>query len=118
MERTASLLPDEVGRPTSPDLFIAALGDQARHWARPLVLALRSEGHRVETDYDDASLKSQLRRADKLGTRWVCIVGEDELQANQIVLKDLQAKTQQSVPADRCLAELRRRLTTRAAGGT
>jgi histidyl-tRNA synthetase len=110
MERLAELLTPDAGQPTPPDLFMAALGRQAQSWAAPLVLALRKEGYGVETDYDDASLKSQMRRADKLGARWVCIVGENELTAGQIVVKNLQMKAQETLAADRALDELRLRL--------
>jgi histidyl-tRNA synthetase len=110
MERMAELLPPEIGQPASPDLFMAALGEQARAWAAPVVLALRKEGYRVEAEYEDASLKSQMRRADRLGARLVCIVGENELATGQIVVKNLQTKVQETVEADRALDELRLRL--------
>ncbi|MBI3620743.1 MAG: histidine--tRNA ligase [Nitrospirae bacterium] len=112
MERMAELLPPELGQPAAPDLFMAALGEQARAWAAPLVLALRKEGYRVETEYGDASLKSQMRRADKTGARWVCIVGENELTSGQIVVKNLQTKAQETLEADRALDELRLRLAS------
>jgi histidyl-tRNA synthetase len=110
MERMAELLPPETGRPLPPELFMAALGERARRWLRPVTMQLRSEGVRVEAEYEEASLKSQLRRADKLGARLVCIVGENELAAGQIVLKNLQTKAQETLAADRALEELRRRL--------
>jgi histidyl-tRNA synthetase len=75
-----------------------------------LLLQLRAEGYRVETDYDDASLKSQMRRADKLGARWVCIVGEQELAAGQLIVKNLQTKSQETLPGDGALTQLRKRL--------
>jgi len=111
MERAAELLPLEIGRPAGPDLFMAALGEKARRWIQPLTLQLRAESYRVEAEYEEASLKSQMRRADKLGARFVCIVGENELAAGQIVLKNLQTKEQETLAADGCLDELRRRLT-------
>ena len=97
MERLVLLLPPDTGHPAPVDLFVAALGSRAVSWVRPLIQALRSDGYRVETDYDESSLKSQMRRADKLDARWVCIVGENELQAGQAVIKNLQTKVQETV---------------------
>jgi histidyl-tRNA synthetase len=111
MERAASLLPADAGQPAGPELFVAALGNRAKDWARPLIHQLRAEGYRVETDYEDSSLKSQLRRADKLGARFVCIVGDNELKTGQIALKDLQAKTQETLPAGEAVRQLRSRLS-------
>ena len=110
MERTAELLPADAGRPEGPDLFMAWLGRSARAWAAPIVLALRAEGYRVETEYEDASLKSQMRRADRLGARLVCIVGENELASGRIVVKNLRTTSQETVAAERILDELRTRL--------
>jgi histidyl-tRNA synthetase len=110
MERMAELLPPETGRPVPPDLFMAALGDKARRWLRPVTMQLRSEGVRVEAEYEEASLKSQLRRADKLGARLVCIAGENELASGQIVIRNLRTASQETVAADRLLDEIRKRL--------
>ena len=51
-------------------------------------------------DYEGRSLKSQMRRADKSGARYVLILGEDELIRRQIQLRDMKTKTQTSLPLD------------------
>jgi histidyl-tRNA synthetase len=51
-------------------------------------------------DYEGRSLKSQMRRADKSGARYVLILGEDELIGRQIQLRDMQTKTQALLPLD------------------
>ena len=110
MERAAELLPPEIGQPAPPALFMATLGEKARRWAHPITLRLRAEGYRVEADYEEASLKSQMRRADKLGAGFVCIVGENELASGQIVLKNLQTKSQETLAADHVVDALCQRL--------
>ncbi|MBU4319927.1 MAG: histidine--tRNA ligase, partial [Nitrospinae bacterium] len=44
--------------------------------------------------YDSASLKSQLRRADKLGANYVFIIGDDELKSGMIKWKNLKNGSQ------------------------
>ena len=44
------------------------------------------------------SLKSQLRRADKINTRIAMILGESEVEEGVVQLKDLLKKTQDKVP--------------------
>ncbi len=117
MERAAGLLPPDVGQPAPLDLFVAALGREARAWARPLVFELRSDGYRVETDYEESSLKSQMRRADRLGARLVCIIGDDELKNDRMVLRNLHTKEQTSLPAERAAEEIRRRLQSMPPSG-
>jgi histidyl-tRNA synthetase len=58
---------------------------------------LRSRGHTAEVDGRGGSLKSLLRRADSLGARCAVVLGDTELAANTVVLKDLDRHTQVSV---------------------
>ena len=51
----------------------------------------------AEWDYEGRSLKSQLRRADRLRARHVVIVGENELAAGKVQLRDMTEKTQREV---------------------
>lgn len=94
MERVASLIDRSQIKPSNPDLFIALLGKEARDIAIPIIFELKSRGIRTEIDYDGGSLKSQMRRADKLGIRYVVIIGEDEIKRGKAVLRDMKNKTQ------------------------
>lgn len=98
MERLVALL--DAGEPAveqGPDLFIAALGEAARSRALHWALRLRRAGVAVDMEYGDKGLKSQMKRADRLKARRVLIVGEDELQAGQAILRDMQHKRQEVV---------------------
>jgi histidyl-tRNA synthetase len=85
-----------------PDLFVAALGGAA-----PVVFGLiqdlRRAGLWVETDWAGGSLKSQLRRADRLGARRVLVLGPDELARSAGMLKDMDTKEQTDVALDRAV---------------
>jgi len=98
VERLLLLLPadavDEAPRP----VFLAALGAAARSAIWPWLVELRRRGVAVEWDYEGRSLKSQLRRADRLRARQVAIVGDNELAAGKVLLKDMTEKTQREVP--------------------
>lgn len=98
MERLISLLPKEKGvRPHLP-LFIAALGERAYQEAYQLVHQLHLQGVRVELDYEGKSLKSQMRRADKLKARYVLILGEEELKRGKALLRNMESKFQEEIP--------------------
>lgn len=87
-ERVALLLGDQQLAQT-PDLFIAALGEQAKTKAFALMAALQKQGLWVETDYEGKSLKGQMRRADKLGSRFSMVLGDEEVSSNQAKLKKM-----------------------------
>lgn len=76
-------------QPDAPDLFVAALGDEARTWSFSQVVALRAKGLWVEMTSVDKSLKAQMRRANKLGAAQVLICGPSEMEAGAAQLKTM-----------------------------
>jgi len=79
------------------DVFIAHLGDEARQAAFPLAFNLRNKGISVETDYGTKSLKSQMKRADKLGASYTFIIGEDELKKSVIKVRDMKESSEEDI---------------------
>jgi histidyl-tRNA synthetase len=56
--------------------------------ARALISALRLTG-RAERDITGRSLKAQLKHADKLGARFLIVIGDDEVRTGQVIIKDM-----------------------------
>ncbi len=98
VERTISLLDAKRITPPLPALFVAALGPDAMTFVLPLIHSLRSSGIRVDTDYTGSSLKSQMKKADKSGAAYTLIIGEQEMQSQTAVLRNMQTKEQVSLP--------------------
>ena len=101
VERLTMLLRlQERGDIGGPAVYFAWIGAKARDWAFPVVHRLRQQGIGVEIEAEARSLKSQMRRADKLKARSVAILGEDELAKGHAVLRDMVNKQQQEIPLD------------------
>ena len=98
MERLISLLPKEKEFIQFPHLFIAALGGENFKKAYELINQLHLDGIRAELDYEGKSLKSQMRRADKLKAQYVLILGEEELKRGKAVLRNMGTKSQEEIP--------------------
>ncbi|HID29875.1 MAG TPA: histidine--tRNA ligase, partial [Desulfobacterales bacterium] len=81
-----------------PHLFIAALGQRAQDTAFRWVQEFRLQRVRAEMDFEDRSLKSQMRRADKLGVSYTLIAGDRELDDGIAVLRNMTTKEQEGVP--------------------
>lgn len=97
-ERLISLLPlKDADFLIHPDLFIAAMGNEAQQLAFKISNRLRIRGIQTEIDYAGKSLKSQMKRADKLRCRYTLILGEQEILANKAELRDMHNATQKSV---------------------
>jgi histidyl-tRNA synthetase len=110
MERIVSLLKDGFKVAEVPELVICFVGDEAAERAFLLAQELRLKGLWVETGYGDASLKSQMRRANRLGARYTIVIGEDELRSGSVDLKDMGSgeKTTVSLDAEAIAGELRK----------
>jgi len=57
-------------------------------------------------DYADRSLKSQMKRADKLNSAFTLIFGDKEIDESHAELRDMNTKNQKSLPLDGLLEEL------------
>jgi histidyl-tRNA synthetase len=84
--------------------FVAPLGKAAAAPALVLARDLRRAGIPCEADTRGGSLKNMLSRADKLGAKVALILGDDEIGANVVQVKNLAAQTQEKVPRDRVAA--------------
>ena len=77
--------------------------------ARDLSAALRRHGLRVDRAFDQRSMKSQLKSADRSGARVAVIVGPDELEAGTVSLRPLRGEgTQRTVPRSEVAEEVAR----------
>ncbi|MDI6560454.1 histidine--tRNA ligase [Bacillus altitudinis] len=82
------------------DLYIAALGDQAKDYAVGLLNRLRKEGISSEMDYTGKKLKAQFKAADRLKAKFIAVLGEDELAQQIVNVKDTTTGEQIEVKLD------------------
>ena len=77
----------QIPQPRPVEVYVAALGEAARKAGFGVAASLRAAGVKTEFDHVGRSFKAQFKYADKLGSRIVAILGDDELAAGQIKLK-------------------------------
>lgn len=86
-----------LSEPIRPDYYVVAMGESAREWIIPYINKFRLAGLYVEFDPDKQSFKAQLKAADGSGARYAMIIGEDEMKAGKVMLKDLSSGTQELI---------------------
>jgi histidyl-tRNA synthetase len=77
------------------DVYIAWLGEKAQPAAIDAARKLRNAGFRVELPPTEQKFGKALGQADKLGSRYALILGEDEVASGQWTLKTLADGSQQ-----------------------
>lgn len=79
------------------DVFVAQLGPEAKQTCLKLISDLREEGIHTLGALGEASLKSQMRLADKFQARYTLLLGKMEVKEGTIILRDMQAGKQKQI---------------------
>jgi histidyl-tRNA synthetase len=113
MERVVDLMraDGQVLAEPIPDVCLVAVGDAARRRGFALVESLRRDvpGLVVVLGQPSSGFKAQLKRADRSGARFALILGDDEIAAGRVGLKDLRGPAgQESLSASELVVRLRK----------
>lgn len=102
------LLPELKAQPA--DVLVTIFDDQALLDAYSLSFSLRQAGLKAAVYPEVAKLQKQLKYADRIGVRYVLIVGPDERTAGNVTIKDLARRTQETVSRDQAGSYIARSL--------
>ncbi len=94
------------------DIFIATIGDRAEKEAVKLLYNLRLNGIAADKDYMHRSLKAQFKYADKVSALFTIVIGEDELDNNSVLLKNMATGEQVQIKLTDIQIELKHRLSS------
>ena len=89
-----------------PAVYVAYQAAAARPEALRLASRLRRQGVAALVAVGRRSLKSQMRQADGVGAAYVLILGQRELAAGTVLLKDLRDGSQEEMAPEAALARL------------
>jgi histidyl-tRNA synthetase len=83
-----------------PKYFLALIGDKAAAYRIPVIKALAERDIPISYSPNPKSLKSQMRHADSIGTDYVMILGEGELEKGIILVRNMRSGNQAELPLD------------------
>jgi histidyl-tRNA synthetase len=84
------------------------MGDEAFQEGLKLAVTLRRCDFSVDMDFEQRSLKAQMKEANRLGARRAVILGEEELKNRAATLKDMETGEQRAVARDGILEAIGR----------
>lgn len=79
------------------DCYIIPMSENEKDYAIDMCNDLRLNGFIVDMDYNNRNLKNNFKNADKLGTKFVIIIGEEEKNTNIITIKNNETKEEYKV---------------------
>jgi len=107
MERIALSLSRDTVRP-SPLVYVAVAGKKAQDESYRVLRELRTNGVPAESALQERALARQLEDASRRGASWVIILGEKEVQAGKVTLRDMTSRTEELIPFATALGRLKR----------
>ncbi|MED5568874.1 MAG: histidine--tRNA ligase [Chloroflexota bacterium] len=94
MERDSVEVPDG----PAPKYLVANVGDAARPAALELAARLRAAGVGAMLSRGTRALRGQMRQANALGIPYALILGDDEIEQGVVMVRDMEASTQEIKP--------------------
>ncbi|MCT4598012.1 MAG: histidine--tRNA ligase [Vallitalea sp.] len=82
------------------DIYVGAMGDNAKKTTFSLVNSLRDNNISSETDLMNRSVKAQMKYANKIGCKYSVIIGDNEIEENNVTVKNMETREQTDVKID------------------
>jgi histidyl-tRNA synthetase len=118
IDRVVSLLKsrEDITPPNEDiEVFVAQLGESGRKRALAYFEELRSAGFKVAESFSKSSIKTQMDNANRLGVKWTIIVGQKEVLDGTVIIRDMDAGTQEIVDAQKMIQELKKKMIQKSA---
>ena len=88
------------------DVYVANLGADMKIPAFSFAQSLRALNVKADSDLNSRSLKAQFKFADKIGARYIALVGGEEYERGVIKLRDLSTREEKELPLETAAAEI------------
>jgi histidyl-tRNA synthetase len=103
LERLALIVPGSEEK-RGNEVYIAWMGSGYFRHSLKIASTLRESGIPVILDGEERSIKNSLKRADRLNVKYVIIVGEDEIKAGRLTIKNLESGEQFAFSLDESIS--------------
>lgn len=94
------------------DLFLMYVNEDEKKYAAYLAQELRMAGFIVDTEYTGRTLKGQFKQADRLNAKYIAILNSEDLDNNEIKIKNNKTKEEEIISLDVLIYYLDEKLNT------
>lgn len=113
MERVISLMKEQnvtIEKPRAVEICILQLGEKAKGVSKNIYDALSKNNINVYFVPSNDGLRQQIKMASKLGAKYAIIIGQQEAVKDEIILRDLEASSQEVFPTRDLIETVKTRL--------
>ena len=112
LEASLLAMEAELEQPPSTELqpvvYVVSFEASARPESFRLVQRLRDAGISAEMDFEERSASAQLRMADNMNSQLCFLMGEQELQSGEVLIKHMQTGNQWNAPREDAVTEVKK----------
>ncbi|AGR41076.1 histidine--tRNA ligase [Spiroplasma taiwanense] len=95
-----------LSQPTYLDVYIIGLSKKAKQFSSILLLMIRTAGLKADFDFMNRSMKSAFKQSEKLNSKNIIIIGDNELKENVVIIKKQETKKEQKVTFEKIVETL------------
>ena len=110
IERLYSVLKDdnllEEGLANPIEIYVMPIGEKAKALSMQTAIALRLAGYRTDYCFNDVKLANMFKRAERKGARYAIIVGENEVNKQEVIIKNMETTEQYSCPLSQVIEKI------------
>ena len=105
LDRVCSVLKDDgllenrLDNPT--EIYVMPMGEIAKPLAMQVASELRVSGYRTDMCFEDVKLGNMFKRAERKGARFAIIIGENEVNNQEVVVKNMATQEQSNCPIEK-----------------
>ena len=92
------------------DVYIIPMSENEKQKSLNITNNLRMNGFKVDMDYLNRNIKSNFKQADRLNSKFVIIIGEEEIKTNVATIKNNHEKTEEKIEFDKLVEYLDRNI--------
>lgn len=93
----------ELPEPSVCDVYVCTLGEKASEYGFKITSDLRAAGIKADCDHMGRSMKAQMKYAGKIGAGKVVILGEDELERKEAVVRNMAKSEENKVALEQLI---------------
>ena len=112
--RDDDLLPDGLDNPI--EIYVMPMGEASKPLAMQTAAALRISGYRVDMCFEEAKLGNMFKRAERKGAKFAVIIGENEVNNQEVIIKNLATTEQSSVPVKDLICRINKEMGEECCG--
>ena len=110
VDRLYSVLRDDnllAGKLDNPiEIYVMPMGEKCKSLAMQVATELRVSGYRTDMCFEDVKLGNMFKRAERKGASFAVIIGENEVNNQEVIIKNMASQEQISCSIERLTCKI------------